>query len=123
MTTSLTHQTQPPAHRKIAIRPSREKVLSLGHRKPVISRRSALLFIGGIETPANAPFFPPIPPSFRLPFDAPIVASTHSDNPPPFTPSRLIADEAATESLHPRGADNPLAKTRYRHAPLYTGEA
>jgi len=65
MTTHLTHQTFTPARHKTAHPPSREKLLPLTPKKPLISRRPALYFIRGIETPPNVPYFPSIPPSLR----------------------------------------------------------
>ena len=78
MTTSLSRQTLSPARHKIDLTRSREKLLPLAPKKPMISRRPALYFIRGIETPPNAPFFPPIPPSFRLRFGAPIATLSTS---------------------------------------------
>jgi hypothetical protein len=72
MATYLTNQTLTPARHKIALPPSREKLLPTGHKKPVVSRRPALFFIRGIQTLPNAPFFPPTPPSLRPHFGAPI---------------------------------------------------
>ena len=115
MTKCLTQQTLNPAHHKIAHLPSREKLLPLAPKKPMISRRPALYFIRGIETPSNAPFFPPIPPlepgrdNVPVRMGAPIVTlsahtlCTHFDTLPPLTPSRVIAHEAAAENLDPRG--------------------
>ena len=95
MTTSLAHQTLTLTRHKIALTPSREKFLPLGHKKTIKSRRPALYFIRGIETPPNAPFFPPIPPSFPLRFGVLIAKlSTHLNTLPPLTGSRLIAREA-----------------------------
>ncbi len=71
MTKSLTHQTLMLARPKIALAPAREKLPPLRHEKSICSPRPPLLFIGGRKSPANAHFFPPIPPSFRLRFSAP----------------------------------------------------
>ncbi len=70
MTTSLTHQTFTPARHKIDLTRSREKLLPFASKKPIVSRRPALYFIRGIQTPPNAPFFPSYPPSLRLRFGA-----------------------------------------------------